>query len=60
MAQGEVIFEMFRMGGSVKVSAIHVDSMTEVSVVCPATSTERQMKALALQKLHYVLNKDKE
>ena len=57
MADNEVLFEMFRMGGSVKVSAIHAATLTEVSVVCPATASEMQMKTLALQKLRYVLAK---
>ena len=57
MANDEVLFEMVRMGGSVRVSAIHAASLTEVVVVCPASSTAAQMKALALQKLRYVLAK---
>jgi hypothetical protein len=57
MAQEEVLFEMRRVGGSVKVSAIHAPTMTEISVVCPATASEQQMKSVALQKLRYVLNK---
>jgi len=57
MAADEVLFEIFRVGGSVKVSAFHAATMTEISIVCPATATEQQMKTLALQKLRYVLNK---
>ena len=57
MAQDEVLFEMIRMGGSVKVSAIHGPTLTEVAVICPAATGEQQMKLLALQKLRYVLAK---
>lgn len=57
MAQDEVLFEIQRMGGSVKVTALHSASLTEVVVVCPASATENQMKAVAIQKLRYVLNK---
>ena len=57
MADDEVLFEIFRVGGSVKVNAIHAATLTEVTVVCPATATQQQMKTLAVQKLRYVLAK---
>ncbi len=57
MAANEVFFEFRRVGGSVKVSAIHAATLTEVSIVCPASATQQQMKSVALQKLRYVLSK---
>jgi hypothetical protein len=51
----EVIFEFYRLGNSVKVSAVDTESMTEVSVVGPATASEVTLRNNALRKLEYVL-----
>jgi hypothetical protein len=52
---GEVLFEFRRIGASVKVSAIHAASGTEISLVGAASAGEYALKAAALRKLAYVL-----
>ena len=49
------IVEFLRIGNSVKVSAIDTETHVEVSIVAPASSSERQMTDAVLKKLHYVL-----
>jgi hypothetical protein len=53
----EVIFEFYRLGNSVKVSAVDTETMTEVSVVGPATASEATLRNNALRKLQYVLGR---
>ena len=57
VAIGEVLFEFHRVGNVVKVSAFHVDTDTEVSLVGPPAAGEYGLKMAALKKLKYVLNK---
>ena len=52
---GEVIFEFRRIGASVKVSAIHVATDTEVSLVGAAAAGEYALRMAATRKLIYVL-----
>jgi hypothetical protein len=52
---GEVIFEFRQIGASVKVSAIHVATDTEVSLVGAATAGEYALRMAATRKLIYVL-----
>ena len=47
----EVYFEFRAIGRSVKVSAIHAATGTEVSVVGPSTASKADLQRLALQKL---------
>jgi hypothetical protein len=47
----EVYFELIAIGHSVKVTAIHAASGTEVSVVGPASAARSDLERLALQKL---------
>jgi hypothetical protein len=54
---GEVIFEFRRIGASVKVSAIHVASDTEVSLVGAAAAGEHALRMAATRKLIYVLGR---
>jgi hypothetical protein len=54
---GEVLFEFQRVGNAVKVSAIHVDTDTEISLIGPPAAGEYGLKMAALRKLMYVLNK---
>lgn len=54
---GEVLFEIFAIGNAVKVSAVHVDTNTEVSVIGAPGMTEFTLKANALRKLRSVLAK---
>ncbi len=56
--KGEVLFELHRVGNAVKVSAVHVATNTEVSIVGPATSGEHALKMAALRKLQYVLARE--
>lgn len=51
----EVIFEFYRVGNSVKVSAVDTATLTEVSVVGPATASEASLRNNALRKLEFVL-----
>jgi hypothetical protein len=53
---GEILFELRQIGQVVKVSAIHVDSGTEVSLAGPVAAGEHGLKQAALRKLAYVLN----
>ena len=53
----EVIFEMRAIGNIVKVSAMDVKTMTEVSIQGPATAGETTLKLNALKRLEYVLKK---
>lgn len=53
----EIFFEFRRVGHSVKVVAIHNASMAEVSIICPASISQNDMKRLAMQKLLYVMGK---
>ncbi len=55
----DVIIEFRRIGGSVKVSAIDPRTLTEVSIVGPATAGEEELKRTVLNKLEYVLAKRK-
>jgi hypothetical protein len=47
----DVYFEFVAIGHSVKVTAIHAASGTEVSVVGPASAARSDLERLALQKL---------
>jgi hypothetical protein len=50
-ALGEVLFEFITIGNTVKVSALHVATNTEVAVVGAATMSAFTLKANALRKL---------
>ncbi len=54
---GEVIIEFRRIGASIKVSAIDSRTLTEVSIVGPASAGEEELKRNVLRKLEYVLAK---
>jgi hypothetical protein len=56
---GEVLFEFVRHGNVVRVSALHVDSYIEVTIMGPATAPQQSLQGVALQKLRYVLAKKK-
>lgn len=53
----EVIFEFFPVGGIVKVSAMDVKTMTEISIQGPASAGEDVLKRNALKRLEYVMKK---
>ncbi|HEY0901540.1 MAG TPA: hypothetical protein VGD95_05400 [Micavibrio sp.] len=53
----EVIIEFYPVGNFVKVSAMDVKTMTEISVQGPASAGELMLKRNALKRLEYVLKK---
>ena len=53
----EILFEYFRQGAYVKVTAIEPETRIEASVVVPANLPQEQMQLQALNKLNYVLKK---
>jgi len=57
--QGEVIFEFRQIGNSVKVTALHVASDTEISLVGAPSVGEYGLRLAALRKLNYVLARKK-
>jgi hypothetical protein len=57
---GEVIFEITRLRDIARVSAVHVASNTEVSLVGPPKAPEAALLRAATQKLRYVLAKARE
>lgn len=52
----EVLFEFTALGGSVKVSAVDVETGVEVSIIGPAHAAPKELQRVALQKLHFRLN----
>lgn len=53
----EVIFEFMPVGMVMKVSAMDVETLTEVIIQGPATSPQALLKRNALKRLEYVLKK---
>ena len=53
----EVLFEMRRVGRSVRVAAIDPITHTEVILVAPAMLSHNEMKRVAARKLVYVMSK---
>ena len=56
---GEYLVEFIQIGSSVKVSAIDPVSGREVSIVGPASASRTQLSQVAVNKLKYVLAKEK-
>jgi hypothetical protein len=54
---GEVLFEFRRVGNVVKVTAIHVETDTEICLVGAPAAGEHGLKMAAINKLKYVLGK---
>lgn len=54
---GEVIFETYRQKHYIKVTAVHVKSGTEVSVLCPITATQEILQHVATSKLEYIMKR---
>ena len=52
---GDVYFEHVRLGNSVKVSAVDASSGLEVSIVGPASASQKSLETLALRKLETAL-----
>lgn len=57
LAGREVIIEFMPVGSIVKVSAIDVQSLTEVSIQGPANAGQEMLKRNAMRRLEYVLKK---
>lgn len=57
---GEVIIEMQRVGNAVKVTAVDPVSLVEVSIVGSPSQGEELLKRSAINKLNYVLRKQRE
>lgn len=55
----EVLFEFYRLGNAVKVTAFHVPTLTEISIVGPRRANQEHLKLLAVKRLQYVLAKNK-
>ncbi len=53
------ILEFHRIGTQVKVTAIDPESMREASIFGPAQTRPEDLKALAVRKLRYMLERDK-
>lgn len=56
---GDVIYEFQQVGAYVRVTAIDVDSLTEVVTQGPLSAGETLLKKTAYDKLVYVLNRDR-
>ncbi len=54
---GDILFEFRRVGGSVKVTAIHAESGVEVCLVAPAGCDPHALKMAGARKLAYVMGK---
>ena len=57
LSDREVIIEYKPVGAYVKVSAMDVASLTEISIQGPNSSPENTLKRNALNRLEYVLKK---
>ena len=53
----EIILEVQRIGGTVRVTAIEANSGTEVVFQAPASTGRKEIERLAASKLHYVMAK---
>jgi dihydropteroate synthase len=54
---GEVLFEFRRVGGTVRVTAIHVATGAEIVMVGAASAGEHALKMAAMRKLAFVLGR---
>lgn len=54
------IVEFYRVGDALKVTAIDPESLKEVSIVGAPKASQRELAQLAVRKLKYVLEKDKD
>jgi hypothetical protein len=53
----EVLFEFIHVGNSMKVTAFDPETLTEVSIVGSPNAPEAHLRAIALRKLEYVLQR---
>jgi hypothetical protein len=55
----EVLFEFFKVGAIVRVTATDVTTGTEIVIQGPATASPALLQRVALNKLSYVLKRQK-
>ncbi len=55
----EYLVEFIQIGASVKVSAVDPQSGREVSIVGPANAPRSQLSRVAVNKLKFILSKEK-
>ena len=48
----QIIFEFIRMGTSIRASAMHPDTLTEVVMIVPTNTPEAYIKSLLIRKLN--------
>ncbi len=58
LAGREIIFEFRPVGNIMRVSAMDVETMTEISIQAPLHAGEAVFRQNALARLEYVLHKD--
>jgi hypothetical protein len=56
-SEREIIFEFFRIGGTVKVTAVDAATGIEAAIVADPAAGEAALKRLAKRKLDYVMAK---
>ncbi|OUR76371.1 hypothetical protein A9Q83_14445 [Alphaproteobacteria bacterium 46_93_T64] len=59
VGKGEYIIEFVPVGNSMKVSVFDTETLTEVSIVGPVKASRLDLQKTAIQKMHYVLEKNK-
>lgn len=52
------LIEYYVIDNQIKASALDPKTGTEVSIICPASTTRRELSDLAVRKLEYVLKKN--
>ncbi len=57
LAGREIIIEFFSIGPYVKVSAMDIKTLTEISIQGPTSAPEEALRQNALKRLEYVLKK---
>ncbi|MCK5384139.1 MAG: hypothetical protein KAJ29_01090 [Alphaproteobacteria bacterium] len=57
LSDREIIIEFYPLGTYVKVSAMDIQSLTEISIQGPASTSQETLKHNALKRLEYVLKK---
>tara|TARA_B100001989_G_scaffold248984_1_gene223461 strand:- start:3871 stop:4071 length:201 start_codon:yes stop_codon:yes gene_type:complete len=57
LANREIIIEFYPIGNYMKVSAMDVETLTEVSVQGPVNGARETLKNNALKRLEYVMKK---
>ena len=60
MKDDDYIIQFYAVGKSVKAVALDPVTLKEVTVVAPRSTSKKQPAGLAVRKLEFVLNKDKD